>query len=136
MEKNLFGTANFTATANDGTTSGPIPVTTPNGAQYYGFYTTSASCLLTTITVNIPGGNAGFAIGEFGINIDANNGAIACNNNIQISLDENCIATVTPDMVLEGNISSTCPGDFTVVVRDWVTNSIIYIDPITLYPQI
>ena len=136
MEKNLFGTANLTATANDGTTSGPIPVTTPNGAQYYGFYTTSASCLLTTITVNIPAGNVGFAVGEFGINIDANNGAIACNNNIQISLDENCIATVTPDMVLEGNISSTCPGDFTVVVRDWVTNAIIDIDPITHYPQI
>lgn len=37
IEGNNFGTANITATANDGTTSGPIPVVGASGARYYGF---------------------------------------------------------------------------------------------------
>ncbi|NOT37150.1 MAG: T9SS type A sorting domain-containing protein [Saprospiraceae bacterium] len=138
-EPNLFSTFTITATANDGTTSGAIPVTAPNGARYYGFYTTGINCMLTTITLNISG-NAGagfgFTYGEFGINVDANNGAISCNNNIQISLDQDCWATVTPEMVLSGTYTPGCLGDFQVVVRDWNTNAVIDLDPNNPYPQI
>ncbi len=135
VEGNAFFTATVTATANDGTTSGPISVSGFGGARYFGFYTTNSSCLLTSIHVEVPGA-LGFAVGEFGINIDANNGAFACNNKIQISLDQNCRATIFPDMVLEGGGNVSCPGDYTVVVRDWITNQIIDIDPIAHYPQI
>ncbi|MBK9632148.1 MAG: hypothetical protein IPO62_13985 [Saprospiraceae bacterium] len=68
IEGNNFGTANITATANDGTTSGPIPVVGASGARYYGFYTTTAACMLMTITINADPAAAGFAIGEFGLN--------------------------------------------------------------------
>ncbi|MBK7233860.1 MAG: T9SS type A sorting domain-containing protein [Saprospiraceae bacterium] len=135
-EVNLFATATIVVNANDGTTSGPVPVTTPNGARYFGFYTTSPNCLLTTVTVTVPAGNVGFAIGEFGINVDVNNGAIACNNNIQISLDQDCRATIYPDMILEGGGNVSCPGDYSVVARDWNTNQIIDLDLFRHYPQI
>ncbi|MFN8332425.1 MAG: hypothetical protein U0T81_14615 [Saprospiraceae bacterium] len=71
-----------------------------------------------------------------GINVDYNNGALSCNNNIQISLDQNCLATVTPEMVLEGTYNPGCLGDFQVVVKDWNTNAVIDLDPNTPYPQI
>ncbi|MEO6191085.1 MAG: hypothetical protein ABIO44_12775, partial [Saprospiraceae bacterium] len=135
-EPDNFSTFTITATANDGTTSGPVPVAGSAGASYYGFYTTGVNCMLTTITITISAGSGGYAIGEFGINVDYNNGALACNNNIQISLDQNCSATITPDMVLEGTYSPGCLGDFQVVVRDWITNAIIDLDLNTPYPQI
>ncbi len=136
IEGNNFNTVNITATANDGTTSGPIPVSGLAGATYYGFYTTGVNCMLTTITINVGAGSGGYAVGEFGINVDYNNGALSCNNNIQISLDQNCLATVTPEMVLEGTYTPACLGDFQVVVRDWITNAIIDLDPNENYPQI
>ncbi len=135
-EGNSFAFANITANANDGTTSGPIAVSGFAGAHYYGFYTTSPNCLLTTVQIVVDPSAAGFAIGEFGINIDVNNGAVACNDNIQISLDENCAATIYPDMVLEGGGNVSCPGDYNVVARDWNTNQIIDLDAFAHYPQI
>jgi len=60
-----------TATASDGTTSGPVMVNGLYGAQYYGFYTSDGTTL-STITVDADP-NAfyrGFAIGEFGIAVD------------------------------------------------------------------
>ncbi|MCC6816318.1 MAG: T9SS type A sorting domain-containing protein [Saprospiraceae bacterium] len=136
IEPNNFGIYSITATANDGTTSGAIPVSGFAGASYYGFYTDNINCMLTTITINISGGSAGYAIGEFGINIDHNNGALSCNNNIQISLDEYCQATITPEMVLSGTYTPGCLGDFIVVAKDWNSNAIIDNDPNTPYPQI
>ena len=136
IEGNNFNSVNITATANDGTTSGPIPVSGFAGATYYGFYTTGVNCMLTTITINVGAGSGGYAVGEFGINVDYNNGALSCNNNIQISLDQNCLATVTPEMVLEGTYNPGCLGDFQVVVKDWNTNAVIDLDPNTPYPQI
>ena len=55
------------ATANDGTTSGPIPITGLD-AKYYGFYA-SPGCVLTSITVSntTAGTSAEVVIGEFGI---------------------------------------------------------------------
>ncbi len=61
-------------------------------------------------------------------------GQLACNDDIQISLDENCLATINPDMVLEG--AGIVNAAYTVVVRDWVTNAIIDVDPATPGSQI
>lgn len=58
------------ATANDGTTSGPIQVQSTAGAQYYGFYTVGAATL-TSIVITVDPGALGFAIGEFGISCQA-----------------------------------------------------------------
>ena len=67
VQGNSYGWAEITATAQDGTTSGPLQVLTTeegDGARYFGFYTTGAP--LTAITVDVPEAG-GFAIGEFGI---------------------------------------------------------------------
>ena len=53
------------ATAQDGTTSGPIQVEGESGAQYFGFYSTGASNL-ASITVTTTD-TTGLAVGEFGI---------------------------------------------------------------------
>jgi hypothetical protein len=64
---NTIGWNTITATAQDGTTSGPVQVfssLTEEGAVYFGFYSTGAP--LTTITVSYST-SSGFAVGEFGI---------------------------------------------------------------------
>ena len=66
VEPNLQATYNVTATANDGTTSGPIATSGLSGAKYFGFYSEGGTTL-STITVNVAAGAQGFAIGEFGI---------------------------------------------------------------------
>jgi len=60
-----FMTFSMTATSDNGTSSGAIPVAGSSGAQYFGFYTT-ASDALKTITVSGEDPD-GFAVGEFGI---------------------------------------------------------------------
>ena len=65
-EPNSFALFNVTATAQDGTTSGPIPVQGQAGAQYFGFYSTFL-VPLATIQVDVAPGAGGFAVGEFGI---------------------------------------------------------------------
>ena len=50
--------------------------------------------------------------------------ALACHDEIQISLNENCIATISADEVLSGG-PYKCYDDYTVEVRDWITNAII-----------
>ncbi|MBS1810185.1 MAG: hypothetical protein JST84_18635 [Acidobacteria bacterium] len=69
-EPNNFGAFTIQATANDGTTLGPIPVQGNAGAQYYGFYTTGPAAL-SSITIESAGGAGGFAIGEFAISCQA-----------------------------------------------------------------
>ncbi len=65
-EADVDGTFQFTATAQDGTTSGATSVTTPNGAKYFGFYGTPTDPLVSvTVTTNIT--ELGLAVGEFGI---------------------------------------------------------------------
>jgi hypothetical protein len=65
-EANTFDTFTLQATAQDGTTSGPVQVTTPGGAKYFGFYGTGGATLAhIDVTANDP---SGFAVGEFGIN--------------------------------------------------------------------
>lgn len=63
-EPDSFGSVAFTASAQDGTSSGPVDVAGGAGARYFGFYTTSASSPLSSITVSA---NAEFAVGEFGV---------------------------------------------------------------------
>jgi len=50
--------------------------------------------------------------------------ALACNDLVQISLDDSCWATINPDMVLEGG-PYRCYNNYTVEIRDWVTKAII-----------
>jgi hypothetical protein len=65
-EPQQFATFSVAATAQDGTTSGPITVQGNSGAQYFGFYGTGSATLSSiTVTTADP---TGFAVGEFGIN--------------------------------------------------------------------
>jgi hypothetical protein len=65
-EPQQFAVFSVEATAQDGTTSGPIPVQGNSGAQYFGFYG-NGSATLSSITVTTAD-PTGFAVGEFGIN--------------------------------------------------------------------
>jgi hypothetical protein len=66
-EANTYNTFTLQATAQDGTTSGPVSVTTPGGAKYFGFYGTGGATL-SYIDVTANDAN-GFAVGEFGIQV-------------------------------------------------------------------
>ena len=46
-----------------------------------------------------------------------NNNTIACNNSINISLDANCQAVITPDMILEGS-NYGCYNDYVIMVLE------------------
>jgi hypothetical protein len=63
-EPNPFGFFNITATTNNGTTSGPIPVNGFAGAKYFGFFTTTLFESIASITVT---STVDFAVGEFGM---------------------------------------------------------------------
>lgn len=62
-EPNPFSVLTMTATAQDGTTSGPVAVDGYAGARYFGFYGTGGA-KIESITVS---SSVDFAIGEFGI---------------------------------------------------------------------
>ncbi len=65
-EPQQFALLQIQATAQDGTTSGPIDVQGSAGAQYFGFYGTGGATLASiTVTTTDP---TGFAVGEFAIN--------------------------------------------------------------------
>ncbi len=66
-EPDPFATFSITATAQDGSTSGPIAVDGYAGARYFGFYSTG-STPLASITVSSA---VDFAIGEFGVSTGA-----------------------------------------------------------------
>jgi hypothetical protein len=64
-EPNSYATFTIQATAQDGTSSGPVQVTTPNGADYFGFYGIGGATLsYIDVTADDP---LGLAVGEFGI---------------------------------------------------------------------
>jgi hypothetical protein len=64
-EPNTFDVFEVTATAQDGTTSGPIQVQGNSGAKYFGFYATGTPNI-ESITVTTTD-TTGFGVGEFGI---------------------------------------------------------------------
>jgi hypothetical protein len=59
------GTQTFTATAQDGTSSGPVSIAGSAGAKYFGFYA-QGGAVLSSITISTSY-TGGFAVGEFGI---------------------------------------------------------------------
>jgi hypothetical protein len=64
-EPQQFALLTIQATAQDGTTSGPVEVQGQAGAQYFGFYGTGGATLSSiTVATDDP---TGFAVGEFGI---------------------------------------------------------------------
>lgn len=66
-EGNGNATVNFTATANDGTSSYPVSITTPDGAKYFGFYAPITGADINYIDIHCSSCPTGFAVGEFGI---------------------------------------------------------------------
>jgi len=64
-EPNTFDVFDVQATAQDGTTSGPVQVQGNSGAKYFGFYGTG-DAEIATITVTTTD-TSGLAVGEFGI---------------------------------------------------------------------
>lgn len=63
---------------------------------------------------------------EFDVTVTENGTAVggpSCNNGVQISLDENCEAIVTPDQILEGD-NYGCYDKYTVDIMDAAGNSI------------
>jgi len=65
-EPNPYDDFTITATAQDGTTSGPVTVNGYGGASNFGFYGVGGATL-ASITVTADSEAGGFAIGEFGI---------------------------------------------------------------------
>jgi hypothetical protein len=65
-EPEEYGVSDISATAQDGTTSGPVGVEGAGGAQYFGFYGTDGDTIASITITADPAAN-GFAIGEFGI---------------------------------------------------------------------
>jgi hypothetical protein len=64
-EPEQFMTFSITATSDDGTTSGAVPVGGQGGAEYFGFYATGSA---TISTITVTGADPdGFAVGEFGV---------------------------------------------------------------------
>ncbi len=60
--------------------------------------------------------------------------SLKCNNQVNISLDENCMATVTPEMIIN-SLSTTCPGGM-YSVRLESTNGAIIDPPIVGLSQV
>jgi hypothetical protein len=67
VEPGNIGIFSITATANSGTTSGPVMVTTPAGATGFGFYTTEDNEYIASISVTVDALSDGLGIAEFGI---------------------------------------------------------------------
>ncbi|HEY1616457.1 MAG TPA: S53 family peptidase [Streptosporangiaceae bacterium] len=63
-EPDEFDTFDMEATAQNGTTSGPLQVYGESGAAYYGFYVNGSSADIKKITISC---DDDFAVGEFGI---------------------------------------------------------------------
>lgn len=72
-EPDEFATFTVTATAQDGTSSGPVNVNGEAGAAYFGFYGTGGATI-SSVTVTTAGDD--FAIGEFGISSSSEVAAI------------------------------------------------------------
>lgn len=56
------------------------------------------------------------------VGYESTNSTLACNDNVNVSLDQNCVGEISADMVLEGN-NYNCYENYTVVVKDLFGNS-------------
>lgn len=112
-EPEQFMTFSMTATSNDGTTSGPIPVAGFAGAEYFGFYATGTASLKT---ITVSGGDPnGFAIGEFGVS--------ACSYNTPASWTTSPVRDLTPGVeplnVIISGCSNVSLADIREGLGDW-----------------
>jgi hypothetical protein len=125
---NLYLPTTVTATAQDGTTSGPVSVSTgppgsSGGAKYIGFYATGSD-EIGTITVRYPPEALGFAIGEFGIANDSTPPAISITSpgenavftlNESVLADYSCSDGESPATKCEGSVADGEALDTTTV---------------------
>jgi hypothetical protein len=146
-QPNRFATFNVTATASDGTTSGPMPVSGIGGAQYFGFYTTDGSSL-TTIQVDVDAGANGFAVGEFGIAYDTTaptvtdttpDGTVSRTSNVTATFDEEVQNVTSSTFILERQIAAKVKTDPPKYVLVDATVSLIdgsyVLDPVQDLPK-
>jgi Ca2+-binding RTX toxin-like protein len=109
VEPQQFGTFNIRATAQDGTTSGPVPVEGSSGAQYFGFYGTGGDKIVKIV---VDGDDpTGFAVGEFGISAAAPPPADLCFGQ-PATITGNGVVTGTEgdDVIITGNGNDTVDG--------------------------
>lgn len=66
-----------------------------------------------------------------GINLNAQTCSLACNGTTNISLDNNCEAIITPEMILNDNATSCSGGVFSVIIMEEIDG-----DPIPTSPMI
>ncbi|MBK7879256.1 MAG: M36 family metallopeptidase [Saprospiraceae bacterium] len=99
--------------------SNRVPLVQTCGAPYGPGCFFPIGCTKLCYRATDASGNVGTCEFEVCVNKYANpTRALACNDDIQISLDDSCRATIYPDMVLEGGPYS-CYDDYIVEVRDW-----------------
>ncbi|MDX2136342.1 MAG: hypothetical protein SFV52_16275 [Saprospiraceae bacterium] len=53
---------------------------------------------------------------ELGVQVVPTPSTVVCNDHVQVSFDENCVATITPDLILEGSYG--CFDDYRVTLAD------------------
>ncbi|MBK7812147.1 MAG: M36 family metallopeptidase [Saprospiraceae bacterium] len=122
-----FGGANWIGVIgyNLGATTNMVPLTQTCGAPYGPGCFFPIGCTRLCYEARDASGNIGRCEFEVCVNPYPNPiTELACNDEIQISLDDSCLATINPDMVLEGGPYS-CYDDYIVTVRDWNTNVLI-----------
>ena len=107
----------FNITATDNTDPNPVIVQLagpPSGTALMHGTTTSYQFRATDFDGNSSFCNFDITVNEFPVS----SGSLGCNNGtVQVSLDENCIAVVTADMILEGNTYG-CYLDYIVEITD------------------
>ncbi|MEM1321402.1 MAG: cohesin domain-containing protein [Bacteroidota bacterium] len=114
---------NFTITATDATDPNPTIVQLagpPSGTPLQHNTTTDYQFQATDFDGNSSICSFSITVNEFPVS----SGSLGCNNGtVQVSLDENCMAVVSADMILEGN-SYGCYDNYTVTITDLSGNNI------------
>jgi hypothetical protein len=80
------GNFSITATADNGTSSGPITVSGNGGARGFGFYGTDGS-MISSVTVAAAAPSGGFALGEFGV-VSAQAGCVVMDVDVGDTVDD------------------------------------------------
>ncbi len=83
-----------------------------------------------------PFGNSATCCINVTINPEPNpSGSLVCHSEVQISLNQNCFATIGADDILAGG-PYRCFDDYKVEIRDWYTNELIDRDPNLIGSQV
>ncbi|MBK9272402.1 MAG: hypothetical protein IPM48_12485 [Saprospiraceae bacterium] len=126
-----FGGANWIGVIgyNLGASTNLVPLVQTCGAPYGPGCFFPIGCVRLCYEARDAAGNVGRCEFEVCVNEYSNPiNELACNDLIQISLDDSCRATIHPDMLLEGG-PYACYDNYIVTARDWITNAIIDRDP-------